>query len=325
MEIAIISYSATDSCAFYRSSGILKDLQSKLPKANFTVLNLPLQIVWTLTKFDLVMIQRPYTSDALSLIIYLKTCNVPVWVDWDDDLFHLNPENPAYIEYANENVQKVMIEIIKQATIVTVSTEYLRQILLPLNENIRIIPNALNDGLFDRKGRDHKQTNQIVWRGPENHIYDLLEYEKPIRQGIKKLKDWVFVFMGFAPWMFRGLKIQALGMVDLMLYYKQLENIAPAILHVPLADNTFNRCRSNVAYLEATYAGAVTICPGWWDAIGSLKYDNAAEYFECLKLAASKEIDRVSMAKMAYEYVQDCLVLSKVNEKRVAIIKEYTS
>lgn len=322
MEILICTYSANDSCAFYRSTGVLKDLQKKLgPTANFTVMNLPIPAIWTLTKFDLVMLQRPFTVEALNLIIYLKAIHIPVWVDWDDDLFHLNPENPVYLEYANTETQQVMVEIIKQADIVTVPLEYLRQILLPINENIVIVPNALNDTLFSR--RPYKQTNQIVWRGPENHVYDLLEYEKPIKQGIKKLKSWVFVFMGYAPWMFRGYKIQTLGMVDMMLYYMQLQNLAPAVLHVPLADNTFNRCRSNVAYLEATLAGAVTICPGWWDAVGSIKYDNQAEYFEALKLATGNDIDREFMAKMAYEYVQDCLVLSKVNEKRAEIIKQY--
>ena len=44
--------------------------------------------------------------------------------------------------------------------------------------------------------------------------------------------------------------------------------VAPRVAICPLKDSAFNRCKSDIAYLEYTAFGAVSVVPDWPDGIG---------------------------------------------------------
>ena len=321
MEILFLTYDLSDSCSFYRSAGIIKDLQKKIDH-NITAIKWgDVALNWSfITRFDLIYLQRPFSKEALNLCNYVKLCNIPIWVDWDDNLFDVNPENPTYYLYNNPETKENIKGILKLADAVSVPTEYLRQTYSAFNSNIFVIPNAFNDSLFKRPDLP-KRTNQIIWRGPQAHIYDLMTYGNEINKCTKEFPAWQFVFMGFSPWFLNetGNK-EFIPMQDVVLYYKNLFDIAPACLHVPLHDNIFNRCKSNIAALEASYAGAVCVTPAWWNMPGTVPYTDQASYYEAIRSVLSGEVDKVVLNMEAWEYIMDVLPLSKINVERLQVI-----
>jgi hypothetical protein len=266
------------------------------------------------------MLQRPYMKLHQDMCTYAKYMNKPIWVDYDDNLFALNPENRAFQTYNDPETQECVKSILKMADVVSVPTEYLRQVYTPYNKNIEVIPNAHND-LIQKRGILKSRIKSVVWRGPDAHIYDLMTYGKEINVITAEFPEWDFVFMGYYPWFLSESKNKGfLPALDIIMYFKKLSEIAPTVMHILLHDNLFNRCRSNVAYLEGTFAGAMCVVPSWWNVPGALSYSNGEEYTEAMRTALKGEVDTLVQNKIAWEYIQDCLLLSKINVERVNLI-----
>lgn len=318
MDILFLTPDRTDATSFYRAGGIAANLE-KQSKHNITVFNYDeIQLHWqTILGFDVIMLQRPFTKANYDLCRYIKGIGKKLWVDQDDNLLALNPENRHFMLYSDnvENVKK----IIAIADVVSVTTEYLRQSYLSLNKNIWVIPNALND-VFKRV--EKKRADIAVWRGSEHHIYDLMAHGKAINLLAEDFPEWKFMFLGFYPWFLA--KSENKGFVkpiDIMLYTQSLANLAPAVVHVPLHDNLFNRCKSNIAWIEATFAGAVTVAPEWWNAPGTLSYSNIQEYYEAIAAVLTKQVNTELMVKDSWDFIQEYLTLPKVNKKRIELIE----
>jgi hypothetical protein len=322
MEILFLTVNSGDTCAFYRSAGVVKDLKTKT-KHTITIAQMDqAPMNWSfLTQFDLVMMQRAFSKDSFNICNYLKECGIKIWVDYDDNLLALNPENPAYPIYNNADTQASVKGILGLADVVTVPTEYLRQAYSEFNKNIVVIPNAYNDSIFRRPAEMNPRTNHVVWRGPEAHIFDLMSFSREINILTKEFAEWRFMFMGFSPWFLSETQNKGhVPSLDVVMYFKALLSMNASCLHVPLHDNMFNRCKSNIAYIEGSYAGAVCVVPAWWNAPGALPYTGVESYAEAIRTIIKGEVDKVKMNALAWEYISDVLTLSKVNEQRVKII-----
>ena len=112
-EILFLTVESGDTCSFYRSAGILKDLRRKT-KHNITLAQMnQVALNWSfLTQFDLVYHQRAFSKESLNICGYLKQCGVKLWLDYDDNLFALNPENPTYALYNNPETQNNIKEML---------------------------------------------------------------------------------------------------------------------------------------------------------------------------------------------------------------------
>ncbi len=320
-EILFLTIESADTCAFYRSSGVIKDLRRKV-KDNIILTQMnQAPMNWSfLTQFDLIMHQRPFTKESLNLCGYIKQCGIKLWLDYDDNLFALNPENPTYHLYNNPDIQNNIKSMLQLADAVSVPTENLRQAYSEFNKNIYVVPNAFNDLLFTRPELKPR-TNHIIWRGPEAHIFDLMNFSKEINQVTAEFPEWRFMFAGFSPWFLSETNNKGhIPFLDIVPYMKMLSEMAPSCLHVPLHDNAFNRGKSNIAYIEGSYAGAVCVVPAWWNVPGALSYSDGKSYYEAIKSIITGEVDKIAMNNMAWEYISDVLSLSKVNVERLQIL-----
>ncbi len=320
MKILFLAYNTSDSCSFYRSAGIIKDLQRKTDHEITSLQWGQVELDWAfLGQFDIIMLQRPYTKESLNLCNYIKQCGIKLWVDWDDDLFHVNRDNPTFWIYSDPKVQADMKGILALADVVTVPTEYLKQVLQDLNKNIEVIPNAFNDTLFVRPDEMPKRTNHVVWRGMASHVKDLMSFSQQLEKVITEMPGWRYAFMGLDPWWIES-QIIYYKPQDVIGFMKTLSEIAPALIHVPLLDNVFNRCKSNIAAIEGSFAGVTCIVPEWWNMPGTLTYSDQESYYKDLRSVLAGEVDIVAQNLMAWEYIMDCLRLSKVNVQRIEVI-----
>jgi hypothetical protein len=97
MKILFLTEFTFDSCSFYRAGGIAPDLMRQ-GSYEIDVRSLKdSHFHWqTLMKYDIAMFLRPYTDEALQMGLYLKELGVKLWIDHDDLLVDLPPENRLF-------------------------------------------------------------------------------------------------------------------------------------------------------------------------------------------------------------------------------------
>jgi|WetSurSiteA1Bulk_404760.scaffolds.fasta_scaffold07326_4 hypothetical protein len=322
MKILFLMYSNTDTCSLYRAGGIATDLQRQA-KVEIDIFQWDKTLLnWqVLMKYNVVMMQRAFDQQALTMTRYLKLLHIPVWIDWDDLMTDCPPENKMYptISANKENI----IELAKLADVISVPTEALRTAFSEYNKNIKLIPNAFNDTFFKREERPRSKT--VLWRGSPEHVRDVLSFRDALNRLIEVYPHWKFRFHGLNPWMLTERpNIEFAPVCDPFLFYRDNVKEAPLLLHVPLADTPFNRCKSNIAWIEATYFGAVCIGPKWdgWDIPGIIPYENENWYLTYIDEVLRGEVDTEYHVKKSWEYITDNLLLSKVNKLRVELIQE---
>jgi len=319
------------TCSFYRSGGIAKNLRNQLG-ADYSidvVAWTDISTDWqTISNYDIIMLQRPYHRSAVDFCIHVKQMRIPLWLDYDDNLFCVAPENRAWPIFDDPIIQSQIRKMLEIADIITVTTEDLRKSYLQFNKNIVVIPNAFNDTIFDVNRKLDKRDNIVLWRGSDTHIYDIMCYAPAISKCTEEFPEYEFNYVGYNPWFLGNSDgkpaknqcfIRAMDVVD---YFDRCFSLKPAVVHTPLHDNLFNRCKSNIAFIEGTYWGAICIIPEFWgDIPGTLKYKDQASYYEALRSVLAGEVDIVANNELAWQYVKQNLLLSNINKLRVKVIK----
>jgi hypothetical protein len=278
---------------------------------------------------DAVFLQRPCMEDHLGLAKVAKSLKLPLWVDYDDAINCLTDSNPKTI-FAKQ-YQKVFKECLEMSDVVTVTGEFFAGYVKKYTSaEIIVIPNAFND--YMSKFSDKPVTKTVTWRGGVSHDEDLMMVLTPLAEVAKENKDWTFRFLGEPCWETKRLMpkentvFDAGWKDDYSEYMDIMAGIAPSIHIVPLTDNTFNRCKSNLAWLEASAIGAATLAPKWSDEFnrdGVFRYSDG-EFYENLQglIEMHTGDENLLRGSVGYsrEYIKKNLLLSKINQSRVDII-----
>lgn len=319
---------STDATSFYRGGGPLKALKREWDDLEIHMTD---KHNWfTHQMVDIIFLQRPYKKEHLDIVEMAKLNGRKVWVDFDDDLFNVPQSNPAYKIYGNDQTKFNIAKIINLADAVTVSTKSLKQLLqepgATLNKNVVVIPNAFEDKELKRSEKISRK-KLVFWRGSQTHHQDLMRFQDEIvDKRINSQPDWTWFFQGDKPWfLYEKLKDSALfgESIDIMEYFKiLLPRINPMITIVPLDDNVFNRSKSNIAWIEGCYAGAACLVPRWegWENPGAVTYGDVADFGIKLKDMLKGHYDLEKISEEGWQYIQDNLLLSKVNELRKEVI-----
>lgn len=325
MKLLVLTVNKNDSTSFYRANGVLHDLKNQM---NLEITSMDFKdlrdMSWaTLFLYDVVFMQRPYQGVAVKMAQYCREINLPLWIDFDDYLLEIPKDNKSHQLFSVPEIQKNIVSTIQLANVVTVSTQKLKESFSELNNNIHVIPNAFNDKLFTYRVSKIKTNKTVMWRGSDTHNIDMFYYGDQIYKCQEKYKDWNFMYFGWNPWFIPDTQNKKfVSATDPVLYFKQLYKLAPRIMQVPLVRSLFNECKSNIAFIEGTFAGAVCLVPDWqeWDLPGTLKYSSAEEYGEKLELMLNEKVNFSKYNSQAWDYIFDNLRLSKINQLRVNIL-----
>lgn len=309
-------------CAWYRSAGVvpyLKDVNWRMPIGSLTLKEF--------LGVDLIMLNRPHTDTHVSLMRRFLRWNIPVWVDYDDDVFQVNIDNPKYDHWASQKTQDNIKFCAEFAHVVSVTTPHLKDTFDQYNSDVRIIPNGLNDYVFEYQTYLNESKN-IVWRGGESHRLDVDYYSDVIIRVMEDHPDWTLHWCGMQAWWLRErvrnfVYHQTRAQDE---YMDNLRAIKASIGIVPLLFNSFNEAKSNIALLEMHFAGTAAIVPAQGDFLqdGYPAYTTKESFERLLRSHIAEYSIRRNTYDRQYKIARE-RVLSKTNEKRMEIIHEYSN
>jgi hypothetical protein len=327
-NLAVICPSQTDATSFYRAVGPLAELRRERSDLALTFIN---SIDWaTLKLCDAVFLQRPFSNNHLMIAELTKRNRLPLWLDFDDDLFCVPAWNPCAAIYNKPEIQKNVATMAALADVITVSTEAIRVKLLPLNKNIVVVPNAFDARLVgDRLARaSDRQGPLIMWRGSKTHRKDLNVAGESCIQLAQANPNSTWLFLGETPWFADFMPHKqtiCAEPIDPIEYWEFLGKTQPTIMIVPLDDCEFNRGKSNICWQEASFAGAATLAPNWteWQKPGVTNYKSDSDFLPALASMFDASKDQLIVnAEKSWQYINNNLLLSIVNKKRHAILEE---
>ena len=325
MNILIITPNPIDTTSFYRAWGVFQNLVRTMGDIHL-LSDKGRSMTWVdINQVDLIYMHRPFTIEQLKFAQYAKEMKVPLWIDYDDDLTSIPHWMSFYELYMSDTTQHIMAEIIGMADVVTVSTEALKERLKGLNTMMQVIPNALNDDILPSKPLPYSDKKIVMWRGSETHHMDLMHFTQSIQQCVVK-EEWEWYYFGFKPWFLP--MTRHIPVMDPVMYFRTMRSISPSVMFVPLINDIFNQCKSNINWLEATQCGAVALVPDWqtWNVPGAIQYKDTEDFTELLKYLMSGEsyFQRKNSYEASWDYITENLLLSEVNKQRVQIIEMLT-
>jgi hypothetical protein len=324
IKIKICDVAPRGACSYYRSIGPLSKIHKINPEIHVEYIE---SVSWSaMADADILFLARPVENNYIEAIEFAQSFGVKTWIDFDDALTLLPKDNPGHDYFRSDAVIKNIEKAIRNTDLLTVSTNNLKNLYSKLNTNIVVIENAFNDYNYNFEKRSNG-TKYISWRGSNTHRDDLLSCKDDFISVSSQFPEWQWVFLGGDQremwYILNGLNnYQSIGDLEIVKYNRFIHNLQPSIHVCPLLDTEFTRSKSNIAWIEATWAGAATIGPSIPEFVkpGCVNYTNNFQYV-LEKLIKSKSFRKENYEK-SFEYIRDNLLLSKMNEKRISVIEE---
>lgn len=331
MKVLAFCPNPNDATAYYRAVAPLAALRKAASDFSFTVVDKVNTNL--LLDHDVLFLQRPCSGEHVNAMHSAHLLSRPVWCDWDDDILNVPTSNGRVFIYQNEKVKENVRLLAQAADVVTVTCEALAKRFRSVGaHNVQVIPNALDPSLdLPPANADRLAVRRVVWRGGDSHNQDMLSMGKAFPMVAQETEGEVlWHFMGMTPfWLLDAFPSQSAHahpwIPDPLSYLRALAQLRPSVLAVPLVDDGFNRCKSNIAVLEAAWVGALPVAPKWLegcDIDGVVTYENERDFERALRVAAKMpEAERLARLSALRAAVADKYHLPLVNLKRALVLK----
>lgn len=324
MKLGLISPVPNDATSFYRAYGVFSWLARQAENVQLITGD---KWSWeTVMQCDLLVMQRPWVEPHRIVCEMAKRMGVPLILDYDDNLFAIHRSNPAYGTFMQPVVQKDLKHMGNLADVVITTTKSLGTIY----QRSIVIPNAFNDYLWEFQMGPRNKV--ITWRGGISHFGDMEPFLPAMKKVAVNHPGWDWHFFGEPHWGVEQIvapdQYHRHGFIDVFGYMHNYAAAKPWVHIVPLLETTFNMCKSNIAWIEATYAGAMTVAPKWeeFDKPGVLTYSNPQEFEEQLaKALAMKPAEQNERVDASRQYIKEHLLLSIVNKQRIDLLNKLYS
>jgi len=209
---------------------------------------------------DIVIVQRDfprYFEEFCSLMDKCKSYNKKLIFDLDDLLFEL-PE--YHYDRQKHHFTAYLLPIyyaIQEADLVTVPTYALKEYVSCVNENTVVLPNYLDDRLWRAKDSRKGSSEKIIigYMGTITHYKDLESISLALIKLLNSFEDKVELrIWGFDPPLdlcqHPNVSYNSLFYVSYPAFAKWFQGLNIDIAIAPLINNSFNKCKSNLKFLE---------------------------------------------------------------------------
>jgi len=173
-----------------------------------------------------------------------------------DDYIDITPDHPMYAEHQRLDAPTFTRALLTVADIVTTTTEDLAKELKEYNKNVFVLPNCLDFELWgDEPLENDSDEIRIVWAGSSTHEADLKMLKPVIFEILEKYPQVKFLYAGDGNIWKSNLfekhpRTEYIEPTDLDSWPAKLRSFRADIGVAPLIDTRFNRCKSNLKWLE---------------------------------------------------------------------------
>ncbi len=224
---------------------------------------------------DVIVFHRPESRNHEKVARELRALGKKIVFD-NDDTFRLHKGHPFYklseLEDSEEKMKiknEIIDSFIKKADLVTTTTQSLATEYRELNDNVAVLPNCVNPEDWPEPKRNEGEKIRIGISGSAAYSTDFEIIQDYIRE-LDDRDDVQFVLFGLASpeqrvknpltadvykheykfWdSLRNKEHVAWTPMDQ--YFETLNDLKLDIMLIPRKDNHFNRCKSNLKFLEA--------------------------------------------------------------------------
>lgn len=248
-----------------------------------------------------------------------------------DDYWELNMTHPLRPYWIENKMGEDIIQWMKVADAVTVTTSRLADKVKQYNKNVYIIPNGLpfDDGQFNTT-RNESDFTRFIYTGGDSHLYDVALLRNPLGK-VNNLNKAKFILAGYNEkkpkiWnRMEGVFKQAKNYQRIpgqpLDTYMDVYNDSDVCI-IPLESNIFTPYKSNIKFLEAGCKNIPVICsftPPYSDEPNKniVRYaSNAREWLHWFKYYHDNRNAMIDDGLQLGEYVRKFYDLRKVNELR---------
>jgi len=291
---------------------------------------------------EIVVFHRPQDKMRVELAKILQKNGKKIVFDNDDTVkddggFKFNEfMDKDRLEKGLKTLNEYTDEFLSFADLVTCSTEFLAEEYRKINPNVVVLPNCVDPFYFDKPLRNEGEKIRIGITGSVAITSDL-EVLEPILAHYKDDPRVQLVLFSMPPqkndiimrelykdeydyW--ESMPIEWQPFVPAEDYYRTLNELRLDMVIIPRADNYFNRCKSNLKFLENSMLGIPTIAQSF--PTGDSPYQQNPKDREYLLLAGNTEEfinqieylinnpeERIELGKKAYNYVKENYDITK--------------
>lgn len=289
-----------------------------------------------------IKIQRQASPPQKRFIEYLKNSfDVRIVYEIDDICFgeDIPQWNPFREAFTSDETRKCIQEIMELCDEMTVTCESMRQYFLnkTSQKNITVLPNYIprlwSGNMYDRKQvsrlyDQQRKKPRVLYTGSSSH-FDSRNIMNPcddithvVENIINTIDKYQWVFYGgiptaLKPYVQSG-KIEHHKWTHLAEYPYKLKELKVNAMIAPLYNNIFNRCKSNIKYMEGAATGIPVVCQNICTYNTSCKqvFDTGEQMLEQLEKLFTDKKYFLKVCDSNYSYVDKMWLETECNRMK---------
>jgi len=258
----ILAYHSPTNARVYRLDQIAKYIERQ--SANrFAVTENPMSIE-EMEQADVIILQQTISQEKISMARAYTRETGKLLVAELDDAFDINPDNPFAKEHDNLQASRWLEVLCGVADIITTTTPHLAKVIeakLAEHEVVKpiiVLPNCLDMERWDLPIlKNYSNEIRLIWAGSSTHRDDMAFISPVIHKLCNQYKNLKFIYAGDVKLqkLFSDINSEYIDGVPVEVWPAKLHSLRGDLAVAPLLDTPFNRCKSNLKYLEYGICG----------------------------------------------------------------------
>jgi len=212
-------------------------------------------------KADIVWLQCLIGPQQKDLIAYCQKQNVKIVIDYDDFFAGLPKNIQERFGMTAEEITENWHYYLRNADLITVPCKALAaEVAKVTSKPVAVLPNLIQKSTY-QQFQDYQPFNdtselRILYSCSESHLQDfqflvpILSWFGTLFPRVRILTNGSLNFTYYDP-KYTG-KASHIGKISYGGYYQELQRYQPHVFLAPLLDNTYNRCRSDLKFQQAS-------------------------------------------------------------------------
>lgn len=260
---------------------------------------------------DVLILCKAADIDMLPIVKARHAEDLLTVFEINDDFTSIQPWNPTAAFFHKPINRSLVYQLIEMSHCSQASAPELERRFGHLSQPCRVFPNHLWQ-MPERLPKPQRLT--IGWGGSVGHLEDVAWIVPPLKELLERHPEVRLAIMGYGKirdlfdWVPPDqLSLTAPGSLEQYTRFVQSLHIGIA----PLKPTDFNRCRSDVKFLEYAASGAVSVCSDLepysdkvQDRVTGMLFKDPDDLVACIETLIEDEPFRIRVQQAAFRYVE---------------------